>query len=142
MKWTGSRFELIPRIQEEMKRQAEVKKEQEAYERQVAQNKFLRDEKQRKEQERLDALHAENPKFGLTGNRRPLRPEFVRAYSHALNSDVHCSWDSAISSHKGDRMEVEKATEYCQVSLIPQLAVELQQRFRYRSTIAHALTDP
>jgi len=118
-----------------MKRQAELKKEREAYERQVAQNKFLRDEKKKKEQERLDGIQTENPKFGLTGDRRPLRPEFVRTCPHALNSDVHCSWESTISSHKGDRMEVEKATEYCQASLIPQLAVELQQRFWYTALL-------
>lgn len=136
--WTGSRFELIPRIQAEIKRQSEVKNEHEKYQRQLAQNKYLQDEKQRREQERLEGMN-ETPKFGLSGVRRPLRPEFVRTYPHALNSDVHCVWDNAISSHKEDRMQVEKATEYYNTSVISQLAVELQQRFRCCSSSARRL---
>jgi len=143
IKWTGSRYELIPRIQAEMKKQAEVKKEHEKHQRQLAQNKYLREEKKRREQERLDGIHAQNPpKFGLTGARRPLRPEFVRSYEHALNSDVQCTWDTAINSHKEDRMQVERATEYYNTSVISQLAVELQLRFRYCSPNARAHTDP
>jgi hypothetical protein len=141
--WTGSRYELIPRIQAELKNQAEVKNEHEKHQRQLAQNKYLREEKKRREQERLDGMNAQNPpKFGLTGARRPLRPEFVRSYEHALNSDVHCTWDTAISSHKGDRMQVEKATEYYSTSVISQLAVELHHRYRLCSPNARAHTDP
>ena len=129
LKWTGSRFELIPRIQAELKKQKAVQKEQKQLNVELERRRHNRRESKRIEAERMEGLNASRPGFGLTGLRRPLRPEYVRQFEKRLNSDAAMMWELHLDSHKADRMSVEKATEHYFQCTIPQVAVELQRRF-------------
>ena len=127
IQWTGTRFDLIPRIEDEEKRLAQIKKEQDLLENQILGRKKKGEDQRRKERERLEGINASKPGFGLVGIRRPLRPEFVRKYALPLNSDAACSWDVAIPMHRQDRIAVEEATEHYYSVTIPSLAVLLQK---------------
>jgi len=127
IKWTGGRFDLIPRIRAEIERQKLVQAEQTKLDNALERQRHLRKERRRKEAARLEGLGTNRPGFGLKGLRRPLRPEYVRQCAERLNSDAAVAWDSVIETHKADRLSVERATELYFHSTIPQVAVDLQR---------------
>ena len=131
LKWEHkSRFDMIAAIRSEEQLRKDKKMEADNLNWKRAQMRRRQEELQGKKRLKQEGqVLSTKVGFALVGLRRPLRPEFVRQYEHALNADASCAWESVIGTHKGDRAAVERATQVYFKSTIPALAVELDQRF-------------